>query len=203
MDSYFSFDAAYLARLRARDDGTFTHFYEYFYIPIRNRVRRSVRSQDADDLVQDVFAAVIAQIDAGQPREPHKLPGYVFGICRNMTFQEWDQKAKHKGAAATVDFSKLADLQATIEARLIRSLDGDLVQFVLQRLANSYREVINREFVLEQDRQTAARAMDTTTNNYRLILCRALKRFREEWGKYSDNFPQHDETMETRKGQHL
>ncbi len=113
-----------------------------------------------------------------------------------------NSRAMCSAFAASVDFSKLADLQATIEARLIRSLDGDLVQFVLQRLANSYREVINREFVLEQDRQTAARAMDTTTNNYRLILCRALKRFREEWGKYSDNFPQHDETMETRKGQH-
>lgn len=202
MDSYFSFDAAYLARLRARDDNTFNHFYEYFYIPIRNRVRRSVPNQDADDLVQEVFAAVIIQIDAGQPREPQKLPGYVFGICRNMTFQEWDQKAKNKSAAASTELSRLADLQATIEARLIRSLDVDLVQFVLQRLANSYREAINREFVLEQDRQTAARAMETTTSNYRLILCRALKRFREEWAKYSDDFPKRDETIHTRKGQH-
>lgn len=201
MDSYFGFDAAYLARLRARDQRTFDHFYEYFYIPIRNRVRRSVRNQDADDLVQEVFTAVIAQIDAGQPRVPEKLPGYVFGICRNLTFQQWDRNKKTT-VAPEVDLSKLADMQATIEARLIRSLDSDLVQFVLQRLAHSYREAINREFVLEQDRTTAARAMDTTTSNYRLILCRALKRFREEWGKYSDDFPRNGETIDSKRGQH-
>ncbi len=70
LDSYFGFDAAYLARLRARDQRTFYHFYEYFYIPIRNRVRRSVRNQDADDLVQEVFTAVIAEIDAGNRAYP-------------------------------------------------------------------------------------------------------------------------------------
>ena len=77
----YTFDAEYLARLRARDPGTLAHFYDFFKLPVRNKIRHRCRWEDADDLVQDVFVAALKRIDAGEPEDPAKLPVYILGIC--------------------------------------------------------------------------------------------------------------------------
>jgi len=142
-------------------------------------MRHSFRRQDADDLVHDVFVAALTRIDAGEPRDPQKLPGYVFGVCRNVILKGWDENRKR--ATVDADLSLFADLIASAEAQLIRELDARLVRWILQKLSTRDRDALNRIFFLEQDRATAAREMGTTTENLRLILCRALQRFSREW----------------------
>lgn len=130
MNTNFTFDAAYLARLRAKDEDTQHHFYDYFYIPIRNKVRHSLHGPDGDDLVQEVFAKAFERIDAGEPREAQKLPGYVFGICHNLLLQEYGRR-KQQVILTDVDMSKFEDRRGSIEARLIRKLDQSRVDFIL------------------------------------------------------------------------
>ncbi len=71
-----------------------------------------------------------------------------------------------------------------MEAHLIRAISSEPVKQILQQLPVRYREAIHRKFVLEQDTPTAAKEMGTTSQNFRLILCHALRRFRELWEKY-------------------
>jgi len=188
LNTNFIFDDDYLARLRAKDRQTQNHFYDYFYIPIRNKVRHSFHGPDSDDVVQDVFAKAFERIDAGEPREPHKLPGYLFGICHNLLLQEYSRR-RNQGAVTDVDMSKFEDRRESIEARLISKLDKSRVEFILEKLPQRYREAIERVYLWEQDRRMAALAMKTTIDNLRLILCRALQRFREEWEKYFGSSP--------------
>ncbi len=184
----FIFDADYLARLRAKDRDTQNHFYDYFYIPIRNKVRHSLRGTDADDVVQEVFAKAFERIDAGEPHEPNKLPGYIFGICHNLLLQEYSRRKQHV-TLTDIDMSKFEDLRESIEARLIRKLDRPRVDFILEKLPQRYREAIERVYLREQDRRVAALAMRTTIDNLRLILHRAKERFREEWERYFGSSP--------------
>ena len=177
-----NFDADYLARLRARDPLTQDHFYGFFKTPIRNYIKHRVRWQDTDDLVQDVFAAALEQIDTGQPEEPDKLDRYMMGICRNKILKSWKPRPEDQVDPADQTF---VDLVESIEGRLIRKAIEDSehakIQRVLARLRARYREVITREFLLGQDRETMAREMGETRENIRLILCRALQRFKQEW----------------------
>lgn len=202
MDKNFVFDTAYLALMRARDPVTLDHFYNYFYLAIRNKVRHLSRNEDSDDLVQDTFAAVLTQIDAGQPREPHKLPGYIFGVCHNLILQHYNQNRKAKELAVpSVDLSGFPAIQESIEASLIKDLDVAPVNFILQKIPDRYREAIERDLFLEQDRPSAAREMGTSTNNFRLILLRALRRYREEWTKhYGDQPCRHSRNSDETQG---
>ena len=172
-------DAAYRLRLRERDVPTVTHFTDFFYVPIRNKIRHGVSSKQADDLVQDVFVAIFSRIDAGEPQDPAKLAGYVFGICRHILLRNWDPK-RHINLV-DADLSLFADARDRADIRLIKKLDQGLVHRIIQRMQPRDREVIERIIFQEQDRPTAAREMGVTQDNLRLILCRALKRFRTDW----------------------
>jgi RNA polymerase sigma factor (sigma-70 family) len=175
----FSFNAAYLVRLRDRDPSTLAHFCDFFYLPIRNRIRHKITRDRADDLTQEVFLAALGRIDAGEPQDPQKLPGYVFGICSNLIMQGW----RHKPTDIPVDadLSILPDVKERADARLLRELDGRMVHRILEKLSARDRDAIHRVFFLQQDRKRAAREMKISPENLRLILCRALKRFRIEW----------------------
>ena len=178
----FTFDADYLVRLRDREPGTISHFCDFFYIPVRNSLRHRVSRELADDLVQDVFVATFTRIDAGEPNDPAKLPGYVFGVCRNVLLQGCRKARKHQ--AVDIDLSLFPDLEDRADVRLIRQLDARVVQKVMQRLSVRYRDAINRVFFLHQDRDAAAKAMNVSRGNLRVILCHAMKRFRIEWDIY-------------------
>jgi RNA polymerase sigma factor (sigma-70 family) len=177
-----NFDADYLARLRARDPRTQDHFYGFFKTPIRNYIKHRVRWEDTDDLVQDVFAAALEQIDTGQPEVPEKLDCYIMGICRNKVFRYWRPNFEDQVDPADQAF---VDLVESIEGRLIKKAIQDAehakIQRVLARLVARYREVITRVYLWEQDRETVAREMGETRRNICLILCRALQRFKKEW----------------------
>lgn len=190
LDTKFTFDAQYLARMRARDKATLKHFYEYFSLPIRNKVAHSVPWQDVDDLVQDVFAAILTRTDAGEPREPSKLPGYVLSTCQNLIFHHY--RKSRKDNVLLGEFGDFADVRESVETRLIRALSSEPVQQILMQLPVRYREAIHRRFVLEQDTPTAAREMGTTSQNFRLILCHALRRFRELWERCFGESPMGD-----------
>ncbi len=173
-----NFDADYLARLRAKDPRTQDHFYGFFKTPIRNYIKHRVRWEDIEDLFQDVFAAVLEQIESGQPAEPDKLDRYIMGICRNKILKSWKPNPERQIDPADQTFVDLVD---SIEGRLITEADQAKVHRVLARLVARYREVITRVFLWGQDRETIAREMGETRENIRLILCRALQRFKREW----------------------
>ncbi len=175
-----AFDANYLTRVRQRDDSTCTHFYNYFYLPVRNLLRHRLSDPEIGDTMQDVFAAALKGIEQGQPREPHKLPGYMAAICRNLAHQRYRRRRME---FAEIEIDRLADAKASAEADLLKQFDRRRVRAVLQRLLPRDREALEREFLLEQDRDTIAGALGVTRVQLRLILFHAVRRFRAEWRK--------------------
>lgn len=173
------FDTQYLNRLRDRDPDTLGHFCEFFYLPLRNHIRHKFPRDSGDDLVQDVFVAALKRIDAGEPQEPAKLPGYVFGISNRLILQGY--RASRQDESADVDPALLPDIRDKADVQIIKALDQLMVRRLVLKLSSKDRDVITRVFFLQQDRAAAAREMGISQAHLRLLLCRALKRFRCEW----------------------
>jgi RNA polymerase sigma factor (sigma-70 family) len=174
-----TFDAAYLARLRDRDAATLAHFCDHFYLPIRNYVRNKFARGPADDLVQDVFLAALKRIDAGQPQDATKLPAYMFGISNRLIMRGYSDA--RRDASVDIDTTLFPDLTDGAEVQILRALDQKMVRRLLSKLSSRDRDAIDRVFFQQQDRPTAASQMGVSQEYLRLILCRALKRFRGEW----------------------
>jgi RNA polymerase sigma factor (sigma-70 family) len=173
-----TFDAEYLARLRARDPGALAHFYDSFKLPIRNKIRHRCRWEDADDLVQDVFVAALKRIDAGEPEDPAKLPVYILGICRRTLLRHWDDPGKN---AVDVEDVVLTDGQETADLRLDDELQVRRLQQLVRELPPRYRDAIEQVYLKEQSRADIASENGFSRSTLRLRLCRALKRLKKEW----------------------
>ena len=184
MDNNFNFDAEYLARLRLRRPVEWDHFCRYFRPAIRNKLRHRCQRDDVEDLVQDVLVAALRGIDAGNPQEPNKLPGYVTQICHHLWIRHW-LGGRRIPIDGEVDTAISVDPTENIEQMLIRKSDDPRVRQTLEALPPKYGEVIYRVYFLEQDRDTIAREMGVKQSNVRVLLCRALQRFAVEWDKNS------------------
>ncbi len=176
---HFNFDADYLVRVRRRDPATLAHFCDFFFLPIRNHVRHKLPRGPVDDIVQDVFLAALKRIDAGEPKEAGKLPGYLFGISNLLILRGIG--AIRRDNVVDIDPALFADAKDRADVQVIKGLNQTLVQRVVRKLSSRDRDAINRVFFLQQDRPTAAREMSVSPERLRTILCRALKRFRIEW----------------------
>ena len=176
-----TFDDQYLARLKARDQETQNHFYQYFSLPIRTFMRVRFRWEDAEDLTQQVFLAALEKIDAGALREAAKLPGYVIGISRHICRQHIRKVGQHRLAEkADVDVSQLSARETSAETNVItRQLVRAMSQIVEQLPARD-REALMRELE-EQPREQIAQALGVNIASVRLIVHRAWHRVRLEW----------------------
>jgi len=176
--SDYAFDAAYLARLRARDAGTLAHFYDFFYLPVRNKIRHKCRWEDADDLVQNVFVAALTRIDSGEPEDPAKLPRYILGIVRNLLLEHWRGPGKD---AVDLDAVVLTDGTEGADAQLDEALQSSRLREMVRKLPPKYRDVMERVFFQEQSRADVASETGLSLANLRLLICRGVKRLRKEW----------------------
>ena len=174
----YTFDAEYLARLRARDPVTLAHFSDFFKLPIRNKIRQRCRWEDAEDLVQDVFVAALKRIDAGEPEDPAKLPVYILGICKRTLLRHWDNPGRN---AVDVETVALADVQETADVRLDCELQARRVREVVSKLPPKYRDAVEYVYLQEQSRADIASKNGLNRSTLRLHLCRALKRLKKEW----------------------
>jgi hypothetical protein len=79
-----SFGEDYLARLRSGDDETLRHFNDHFRRLIRLKFWGRLSSERAEELADDVMAAVRKKIAEGAPDVTNRLAGYILWICTTL-----------------------------------------------------------------------------------------------------------------------
>ena len=79
---FFTFDGAYVERLRAGDPSTEEHFVAYFVKLLRIKLRsRWLASDVVDDLSQETLARVVAKVrEDGGVRQPDRFGAFVNSI---------------------------------------------------------------------------------------------------------------------------
>ena len=174
----YPFDAEYLRRLRDGDAETVAHFIAYF----RERLlfviwKRGRSGTDADDLVQETFARVLAKLRSPDAiASPKSFGAFVFSVCRNRMHEEYRDAARLEPLNDVV--LDIPSSEPSVEQRLLSGERGGAVRRTLKLLKARERELLIAVFVSRRPKDEVCAEYHITRANLRVVLHRAMARFR-------------------------
>ena len=159
--------AARAYALVAHDDDTVTEFDAVYatYQPLLRRIairKFGIAVENADDLVQDVFASYLANRDKVRDLHPY-LIGAICNACRQSRRRDeaapFSPRPEHRTCGATPD-------DELVEG-VVRNLT---IQATLGRLGTSCRETLERFYLLGETTVSIAQSREKSAN----YICRLL-----------------------------
>ncbi len=122
-------------------------------------------------MVDDVMAAVIERVMAGEPKEAACLPGYVRGICGNI--QKREIRTHRKYEVVDVDLDRLTGNAESPEERALDEEMANAVWKVLAGLRVRQRNVLLDLHYYGMRRDEACQKYGVTRDQLKLILFHA------------------------------
>jgi RNA polymerase sigma-70 factor (ECF subfamily) len=174
----YPFDAEYLRRLREGDPETVSHFDDYF----RRRLsakwgKRSYQRSTVEDIVQETIKRVLINLRAGKIKSPQSFGAYVFGISGNVASEIVRENAKLDPFDPSCFDIRSSDLDG--EQTFLRAERCELVRRTLKQMKPPRdAQILIAIFIEERDKDEVCAEFRITRANLRLVLCRALKRFK-------------------------
>jgi RNA polymerase sigma-70 factor (ECF subfamily) len=184
---FYPFDDAYVARLCAGDRPTQEHFTRYFSELLRIKLRGKLRTvQELEDLSQDVFMRALKALcpPPGGLRDGRKLGAFVNGICNNVYRESW--RAGGRTEALGVEHDEVPDRTDGIEQMLLDSEQRAAVRATLATLPTRDRELLQALFFDDRDKDDLCRDFGVDRGYLRVLLHRALLRFRNAYSAPPD-----------------
>ena len=174
----FAFDDDYVRRLREGDRWTEDHFVRYFELLLTLKLRGRVRPPaDIADVIQEVFARVYNGLrGASGVREGQKLGAYVVAIC-NHVLQE-RARATHQTEEIESD---IPSFDEDAFRRMVTQQTKERVHRTLATLGMRDAGILRALFIQELDKDEIARRFDVDRNYLRVLVHRALEKFREKY----------------------
>ena len=188
---FFAFDDEYVRRLRGGDRWTEEHYFRYFKLFLTLKLRgRGVAPGEVDDVIQEVHSRVFKELRGeGGPRDGHKFGAYVNSIC-NHVVQESARKQR--------DTRELEDVFPS-EDDALRDLITRETETRVHRTLASLGErdagILRSVFIQEGDKDDICRRFGVTRDYLRVLVHRALEKFRDEYDqpvkriRDSDHYP--------------
>jgi RNA polymerase sigma-70 factor, ECF subfamily len=178
---FYTFDDAYVARLRAGERFTEEHFLRYFDPLLQIKLRGRLRSQQAiDDVRQEVYLRVFRTIrSAGGLHDGRKLGAFVFGVCNN-TLHEY-LRASGRTETLGPEHERVPDDAEDVETALLSGEKGARVLRVLDRLPAKDQDLLTALFLKDRDKDEVCVAFGVDRNYLRVLLHRAKEKFRAEY----------------------
>ena len=179
---FYSFNEEYVQRLAGGDSSIGDHFAAYFGELLSIKVRGRVRSRDAlEDVSQETFARVLQVLrQKGGLEHPERLGAFVNSVCNNVLFEKFREAARHSQMNEGADWP---DGRIDLEAPLINQERKRLVESVLAELPKRDRELLRMIFLEEAGKAEACERLGVGRDYLRVLLHRALSRFREQLAK--------------------
>ena len=181
MVDLFSFDDAYVRRLRDGDPATELHYVHYFKVPLTLKLRRRrLQSSDIEDIIQITHVRVFEQLRGEQGiRDGHGFGAWVHTTCTHVA-QEFERKRRE-----TVELDNEFPSRGDDALRELITKENRLrVRRVLQSLAGKDKrdaDILRDLYFSELDKDEICRTYGVDRNYLRVLLYRALKKFRDEY----------------------
>lgn len=174
----YSFDDAYLRRLREGDFQTERHFVAYFSKLLLIKVRSRIRSSSAvEDVQQETFVRVLKTIRAeGGLRNPAGLGAFVNSVCNNVLqefYRSMSRSAPFEDASHDTADSSI-DLDGMLASKQVR----ERVRDVLGRLPERDRRLLHAMFLQEKEKDEICREFGVDRDYLRVLLHRAKQSFK-------------------------
>ena len=175
---FFTFDKAYVDRLRNGDPATEHHFFVYFQKLLQIKLRaRAFGSDKVQDLKQDTFVRVIAAVrKEGGVRQPERFGAFVNSICNNVLFEYYRWLGKNQQLDGTQE--EISGKALDLEAMMVSKQCSERVRKILSGLPARDSELLRAVFLEEKDKDTVCRDIGVDRNYLRVLLHRAKDKFK-------------------------
>lgn len=174
-----TYDAGFLARLRQRDPATCTWFVFTFTPILEAKLRYLFRDRGViEDLINETFYRVLAQVDKEKVRDPAQFGSFVRGVCERVALE--DLRKGRLTESWPEGFEPLSR-QPAIDELLA---DGELKELLRRELGKLSREeekLITEVYFQEKDRRGLARDRGITSSGLNVKVYRALKHLRKNF----------------------
>jgi len=172
------FDAQYVSRLTEGDASVERHFTAYFgeFLQIKLR-RRGWAPTEIEDIRQETFLRVLQVLRQKQGLEhPERLGAFVNSVCNNIILESYKARARHP----LIDPADNEPIDHTIDldGSLLAEETKRLVRGILGELPDADRKLLKMVFLDEADRDEVCRIMNVDRGYLRVLLHRALTRFK-------------------------
>lgn len=178
------FGTEYVQRLSARDPDTELHFVGYFEPLLRLRLQKRFRDDTrADDFAQETLLRVLKTVreNPHSIEHPERLGAYVNAICNHVILEGYRGDGRYRGASD--GNLEVADPSADIERSLLSAERQLMVRTILYAMPPKDRVLLTEVFLEEQDKDDICTRHGVDRQYLRVLLFRALGRFRIELGK--------------------
>jgi RNA polymerase sigma-70 factor (ECF subfamily) len=173
----FTFDDAYVQRLRDGDPATEEHFYAYFRNLLSAKIRRWLRStqstQEIEDVLQEVYLRTLTGLD--QVRETSKFGSFVNTVCTHVLQEAGRNGNRLVQLDVHFDAPGTTDLEAELETRRTQTS----VRLVLASLPIREAEILRAVFIDEIPREEICRRNRIEPSYLRVRIHRAKDKFRD------------------------
>ena len=180
---FFTFDKAYVERLRAGEPSTEQHFVVYFEQLLRIKLRsRMLTSDQVEDLRQETFIRVIANLRKdGGIRQPERFGAYVNSICNHVLLEFYRSSAKNQPLED--DHMEIPDKVLDLEGMLVTKQSAEQVRRILDAMPKRDRELLRAIFLEEKEKDTVCREMGVDREYLRVLVHRAKDKFKALYEK--------------------
>jgi RNA polymerase sigma-70 factor, ECF subfamily len=179
---FFSFDDAYLERLRNRDFQTEQHFVAYFTKLILIKLRsRLCAPQAIEEIRQETFVRVLKALgSAGGIRSGEKLGAFVNSVCNNVLREFY--RSSRRAEPQDDETPDLPDKTIDLEGMLVTKQTRERVREVLDRLPEKDQRLLRELFIEEKEKDEVCRDLGVNREYLRVLLYRARQSFRTAYG---------------------
>jgi RNA polymerase sigma-70 factor (ECF subfamily) len=175
---FFSFDEAYVERLRKGDPLTEQHFVAYFEQLLRIKLRsRTLPSDKVEDLRQETFFRVIGALRReGGVRQPERLGAFVNSICNNVILEYYRSSLRNQ----SMDDSHLEipDKVLDLEGMMVTKQASERVRLILRGMPPRDRELLRAIFLDDKDKDSVCKEFKVNRDYLRVLLHRAKDKFK-------------------------
>jgi RNA polymerase sigma-70 factor, ECF subfamily len=174
----YSFDEAYLKRLRERDFPTEQHFVAYFRKLLVIKLRSRLRGSEAvEDIAQETFLRVLKAMSSERGiRQPERLGAFVNSVCNNV-LQEFYRSSGH-GTQLDEDTPEPIDQVLDLDGFLVSKQTREQVREVLALLPEKDRQLLRAIFLEEKEKDQVCKEFGVDRDYLRVLLHRAKNNFR-------------------------
>ena len=170
----YPFNQDYLSRLRARSAETEAHFVDYFNTLLKAKLRSDGYSEaPLGDIRQETLYRVLKAIYLDKVQNPQSLRSFVYGVCERVEW-EYDRGEWRQWQDGNDEFPNIPDERTTADGPARQAEMLQTVRWVLGKLPEKDRRILNALFMDEKERDEICREFGITRDNLRVLLHRAL-----------------------------
>lgn len=168
-------------RIAAGDRAAETGLIERYSRGLRFLLRRRTRDRElAEDLLQDTWAVALERLRGPSLDEPERLAGFLSGVARHLALNESRKSGRQRTSPHSDFIEAIPDDESSPMQLASRAEVCGHVRRLLSELGQERdREILNRFYVREQDKDKICRDLGVDDSHFNRVLYRARQRLRD------------------------